>query len=208
MFIGPLATVRYLGDDHCGRRTRYLHGNHQKVVYLQELSESKKELEFAIDAADLGTWDLNPDTNQFTSNARLKQWFGLQPEDEIDLSKAIAMHEDDRDSVFKAIQFALTPDSGGFYDINYRIIDPLTHLERIVRAKGKAVFDEKKKPIRFNGILQDITDQTQAELRERAAREKIAENERNFRNTILKAPVAICILKGPEFVVEIANDRM
>jgi len=181
----------------------------QKVVYLQELSESKKELEFAIDAADLGTWDLNPDTNRFTANTRLKQWFGLQPEEEVDLSKATAiMHPDDQDAVINAIQFALTPDSGGFYDINYRIIHPLTHDERIVRAKGKALFDEKNKPVRFNGILQDITDQTLAELRERAAREKIAENERNFRNSILKAPVAICILKGPEFVIEIANGRM
>ncbi|HET7002181.1 MAG TPA: ATP-binding protein, partial [Puia sp.] len=80
--------------------------------------------------------------------------------------------------------------------------------ERIVRAMGKAIFDEQNIPVRFNGILQDVTDQKQAELREREASEKIAENERNFRNSILKAPVAICILKGPSFIVEIANDRM
>jgi signal transduction histidine kinase len=181
----------------------------QKVVYLNELSESKKELEFAIDAAELGTWDLNPATNRFTSNARLKKWFGLQPEDEVDLSKAInMMHEEDRNPVTDAIRYALDPASGGMYDIHYRIIDPLTRAERIVRAKGKALFDEQQIPIRFNGILQDVTDQKQAEFRERTAREKIAENERNFRSTILKAPVAICILKGPEFIVEIANDRM
>ena len=181
----------------------------QKVVYLRELAESKKELEFAIDAADLGTWDLDPATDRFTANARLKQWFGLQPDEEIDLSKAIdVMHEADRENVTSAIRYALQPASGGYYDIEYRIIEPGTGVERIVRAKGKALFDEQNIPIRFNGILQDITDQKQAELRERMAREKIAENERNFRNTILKAPVAICIFKGPEFVVEIANDRM
>jgi PAS domain S-box-containing protein len=132
----------------------------QKVVYLQELAESKKELEFAIDAADLGTWDLDPATNRFTANARLKQWFGLQPDEEIDLSKAIdVMHEADRDSVTSAIRYALQPASGGYYDIDYRIIEPGTGIERIVRAKGKALFDEQNKPIRFNGILQDITDQ-------------------------------------------------
>lgn len=181
----------------------------QKVKYLQELSESKKELEFAIDAADLGTWDLNPSTYRFTSNGRLKEWFGMQRDEEIDLEKAIAvMHEDDRKAVTEAIQLALTPSSGGLYDIHYRIVDPLSASERIVRAMGKVIFDEKNIPVRFNGILQDVTDQKQAELREREAREKIAENERNFRNTILKAPVAICILKGPSFIVEIANDRM
>lgn len=40
------------------------------------------------------------------------------------------------------------------------------------------------------------------------AARKIQESERNLRNTILQAPVAMCILKGPSFVVEIANNRM
>ena len=37
---------------------------------------------------------------------------------------------------------------------------------------------------------------------------KVLENERNLRNTILQAPVAMCILKGPNFVVEIANEKI
>ena len=37
---------------------------------------------------------------------------------------------------------------------------------------------------------------------------KIQESERNLRNTILQSPVAMCILKGPSFTVEIANARM
>jgi PAS domain-containing protein len=37
---------------------------------------------------------------------------------------------------------------------------------------------------------------------------KLVESERNLRNTILQAPVAMCILKGPSFIVEVANDRM
>lgn len=40
------------------------------------------------------------------------------------------------------------------------------------------------------------------------AQRQIEENEKNMRNTILKAPVAICIFRGPEYVVEIANERM
>lgn len=37
---------------------------------------------------------------------------------------------------------------------------------------------------------------------------KIQESERTLRNTILQSPAAMCILKGPSFVVEIANARM
>ena len=181
----------------------------QKVNYLRQLTESKKELEFAIDAADLGTWDLNPRTNKFTANNRLKEWFGLRPEEEIELPLAMAaMHEDDRQRVTDAILWALNPLSGGRYAIEYRITNPLTGIMRIVCAKGKAVFTEGGKPIRFNGTLQDVTEQKQAETIEQHARQKIEESEKNFRNTILGAPVAICIFKGPQFVVEIANERM
>lgn len=37
---------------------------------------------------------------------------------------------------------------------------------------------------------------------------KIKESERNLRATILQSPVAMCILRGPSFIVEIANDRI
>lgn len=40
------------------------------------------------------------------------------------------------------------------------------------------------------------------------ARKRVEQSEANLRNIILKAPVAMCILRGPQFVVEIANERM
>ncbi len=148
----------------------------QKVNYLRELTESKKELEFAIDAADLGTWDLNPRTNRFTANNRLKEWFGLDPDEEIALPRAIAaMHPDDRLRVSDAILRALDPQSGGYYDVEYRIINSRSGVERNVCAKGKAIFDEENKPVRFNGTLQDITEQKKAQATEQLARRKIEE---------------------------------
>jgi PAS domain S-box-containing protein len=40
------------------------------------------------------------------------------------------------------------------------------------------------------------------------ATRRVEESERNLRNTILQSPVAMCILRGPRFVVDIANARM
>jgi PAS domain S-box-containing protein len=40
------------------------------------------------------------------------------------------------------------------------------------------------------------------------ATRRISESERSLRNTILQAPVAMCILRGNTFRVEIANERM
>ena len=71
------------------------------------------------------------------------------------------MDERDIERVATAIQRAMDFSSGGLYDIEYTIIHPVTRQERIVRAKGKAWFNEDKLAYRFNGTLEDITKDVQ-----------------------------------------------
>jgi PAS domain S-box-containing protein len=131
-----------------------------KVINHQALIESEDQLRFAIDATELGTWDYNPFTNKFTANQRLKNWFGLPPLHDTDLGDAIsAIIPGDRDRVSAAITRALEYDSGGFYDAEFTIVHPQTLTEAIVRARGRAWFNEEKVAYRFNGTLQDVTDQ-------------------------------------------------
>ncbi len=54
------------------------------------------------------------------------------------------------------------------------------------------------------GVMNTGVDNTDLML----AKMKVEENEMNMRNTILKAPVAMCIFRGGHHVVEIANERM
>jgi PAS domain S-box-containing protein len=56
----------------------------------------------------------------------------------------------------------------------------------------------------ISGLFCACTETTEKVL---AARQ-IKESERNLRNIILQAPVAMCILKGESLIVEIANERM
>jgi len=129
-----------------------------KIDTIKSLEISKSELEFAIDATELGTWDLNPETGKFKGNARLKSWFGLQPDEDIPLSAATdVIIQKDRQRVKDAIAFALNYESGGHYDIEYTILNPVTNKKMIVRGKGRAWFNDDKEPYRFNGTLQDIT---------------------------------------------------
>lgn len=135
----------------------------EKVNYNRKLKENRDELEFAINAAEFGTFDLNPITNRFSANSRLKEWFGLKSDDEILLTSALSAIADwDRDRVVKSIQQALNYESGGKYDVEYTIVNPRTQKNRIVHALGKAWFDENKTAYRFNGTLQDITEHKQA----------------------------------------------
>jgi PAS domain S-box-containing protein len=169
-----------------------------KVLNLKMLTQSKDELQFAIDATELGTFDYNPITKKFAANKQLKEWFGLSFDKDIELTHAIdAIIPEDKARVTAAIEAALMPSHGGLYDVEYTIVHPVTGRETIVRAKGKAWFAEGI-AYRFNGTLQDVTVQAMA-------RKKIEESEARFRNIVRQAPLGITILKGDDHVVEMAN---
>jgi two-component system sensor histidine kinase VicK len=132
-----------------------------KVNNLKKLAEANDQLNFAIEATELGTWDYDPATNMLTGNSRIKDWFGLSKEEEIRLDDAIVVIvENDRERVTKAIELVLQPGSGGHYEIEYTIKNPVNLQQRIVMAKGKAWFNRDNICCRFNGTLQDITKQT------------------------------------------------
>ena len=143
----------------CNETTKY-------VQAYQDIERTKDELEFVIEAAELGTWDLNPFTGNFTCNDRLKDWFGLSPDLEIELPKAIdVIAEYDRTRVLAAIAQAMTYESGGNYEIEYTVINPINPTPRHVKAKGKALFNNVKEVTRFSGTLHDITQQKKDEER-------------------------------------------
>ena len=141
------------------------------------VKESEDQLQFAIEATELGTFDYNPLTDKFSANDRLKEWFGLKPENEIELTDAInAVAEKDRNRVSEAIKNALDIANGGSYEIEYLIKNPGTGREIYVRAKGRVWFNKAQTAYRFNGTLQDITQQVMAMQRvEELVAERTAE---------------------------------
>lgn len=169
-----------------------------KIINLRKVEESKEQLEFAIDAAELATFDLNPATGKFTANERLRTWFGLEHSSEIELQDAIdAIAAQDRERVAAAIQQALDISSGGHYDVEYTIINPATKKEIIVRAKGRTWFNEGV-AYRFNGTLQDVTAQV-------AARKQLEDTEQQTRSIIDSAPFPIGVYLGREMRIAFAN---
>lgn len=132
----------------------------EKIKLVETLRDSRDQLEFAIEAAELGTYDYSPASGKFTANNRLKDWFGLPHENEIYLQHAIdAILYSDRARVEKAIAEALTYGSGGKYDLYYTIVHPLNLEKKVVHAKGKTTFNAEGNAIRLDGTLQDISQQ-------------------------------------------------
>lgn len=165
------------------------------------LIESRDALEFALEAAQLGTFDYNPFTNKFSANRRLKNWFGLSAEQEIDLSHALSsIVESDKSTVINAIQTAIQFSSGGQYDIEYSITNPISQQEICLHAKGKAWFNNDKIAYRFNGTVEDVTAKTNA-------RRLTALNEAINKNIVLEAPIGICLIDAATLITENVNDR-
>ena len=147
----------------------------EKVNTLKQLQQSEDALKFAIDAAELATFDYNPKTNTFKANDRLKAWFGIptHSRSEIDLEVAInAIAAKDKAIVMAAIEQSLDYGSGGKYDIVYSIIHPVTGAERIVNAKGKCWFNDDRIAYRLNGTLQDVTKDTVSRKKVEQERER------------------------------------
>jgi two-component system, OmpR family, sensor histidine kinase VicK len=57
---------------------------------------------------------------------------------------------------------------------------------------------------KINGVLVVCNESTEKVL----SHAKLAESERNLRNVIYQSPVAMCILRGPSFIIEIANEKV
>lgn len=63
------------------------------------------------------------------------------------------------------------------------------------------VFDESGK---IGGVFCACTETTEKVL----ATRRLKESEYNLRHLLMQAPVAICLVKGADFIVEVANERM
>ncbi|RYG05918.1 MAG: hypothetical protein EOO02_02295 [Chitinophagaceae bacterium] len=163
----------------------------EKVRAFKALKEKHQQLTFALDAAELGTFDYNVGTNKFTANDRLNKWFGLPDRIDVDLSVALSsIIDQDRERVESEIQAAFDPASGGVYQVQYALKATVDQPQRFVLAKGRVFFDNEQQAMRMSGTLQDITalkklalEKEEVKLREQQtiarAKLKAQESERN-----------------------------
>ncbi|PBQ33908.1 PAS domain-containing sensor histidine kinase [Sphingobacteriaceae bacterium] len=172
----------------------------EKVLAHNRLTESNTQLNAAIEASQLATWELNPTTHKFVASRRLKEWFGLPLEGDFAYTDAVnAIPEKDRKKVSDGIAKALTWESGGDYLVEHSIVNNKTGEVRYVRAIGRTIFDEQKQPLRFNGTIQDITESY-------LAKERTEESQRQLLSLFEESPVGIATLSATDdLVFESAN---
>ena len=136
---------------------------------------SRGQLEVALEAGRMGTWEWDARSNQVVWSPQLEQIHGLSPGTFAGTFDAYFadVHPDDRERVQATIAASLEQ---GEHHLEYRIIWPDGSLHW-VEARGRVVPDEAGKPAGMRGVCLDVTARKQAE----AERERLLASEQSAR---------------------------
>ncbi len=130
----------------------------------QALRESDERLKFAIDAAEVGSWELFLEEGTYSASDRALSFFDLPPNAQPTYQNIIdCTHPDDRSAVIESLQRAA--ETGQPYKIEFRslLADGSIHW---LDARGERRSISGKQVL--GGLIQDITEQ---KLMEKALRE-------------------------------------
>jgi PAS domain S-box-containing protein len=144
-----------------------------------KLRESQDRLRLATEAADIGTFDFDPQTGELQFSERSRQLFGVPPEAEVTYQTYLAgVHPDDRHIVHETVQRVRQPGGTGRFEIEYRTIGIQDGKERWVAERGRALVDSSGEVTRFIGTMLDITDAKNAEILLQRAKSEAEEANR------------------------------
>jgi PAS domain S-box-containing protein len=129
------------------------------------LAVQEETLRLAVESADVGTWDLNLQTQVLTLSDRCKAMFGLSPDAELTLDDFYAgLHDGDQRLILDSFRRAIDPEVRADYEVEYRTMGPHDGVERWIAAKGRALFDAAGRPLRAIGTTVNVTERKRAEL--------------------------------------------
>lgn len=131
------------------------------VDRTRELEAARESLEIALDAAGMGSWDIDLPTGTARRTLRHDQIFGYAqalPDWDVE---AFLKHVEpaQRDMVSEA--FAVAPTTGAL-DIECGIV-AADGSRRWIVAKGRVRYDENGVPVRITGVVSDVTDRKDAD---------------------------------------------
>lgn len=168
------------------------------VLAKRSLADAEERSRIAAEAGELGTFELNIETEEIHCSQRFNEIFGAK--ELVPRVQGIEMIlPEDRHIRETAYRKAIDNKDGRLnYEVRIKWKDESIHW---VRMDAKVFFDELHRPTRLLGTIKDITEQKNAV-------QKIEESEKHFRNLIQEAPLPKALLQGPEYIIEIANDAV
>ncbi|HEY8558827.1 MAG TPA: PAS domain-containing protein [Pyrinomonadaceae bacterium] len=129
----------------------------------EALRKSEQRLKFALDAGQLGSYELVLATGEMTCSERCLANFGLPADAEFPFEEFLSMIvPEDRERVRRAIEEAIANRTE--YEIEYRITRG-DGAPAWIFARGRGLYDERGSPLAMNGVTLDITGRKQTQER-------------------------------------------
>lgn len=121
------------------------------------LFESEDRMAFAAEAADLGLWRWDSESDRFWSTAHCREMFGIPASAEYTMTTmAEAIHPEDRTMVMSAMQNGMRSEST--YEIDYRLRLGDGHM-RWVRTRARSYRNRQGKVLYIAGTVSNISEQ-------------------------------------------------
>ena len=121
----------------------------------REILDTRARLELALQAGQLGTWTLDPETLELDASPGCKVIFGFDPAEHFSYSDFLdSLHPEDRAAVTAAVTGTLR--DGIPYECDYRIVTR-SGERRWAGARGALVVRRDGSPLAMTGFVSDIT---------------------------------------------------
>jgi PAS domain S-box-containing protein len=152
---------------------------HDRKLAEAALSAREEQLRLAVDAADVGEWDVDMVSNTMYWPPRVKAMFGISPEHPVTLQDYYdGVHPDDREHTLASFADAANPQLRIQYEAEYRTIGREDGAIRWVAAKGRGLFNEAGECVRIIGTAIDITKRKLNEEALRESEERLRQTDR------------------------------
>ena len=128
-----------------------------------ESRQREQHILFALDAANMGTWQWEVKSGQVHWSQNMERLHGLAPGtfDGAFDSYLAEIHPEDRGRVLASATRALR--EGATHDVEYRIVSP-EGVVRWVHGKGRVEYDEAGVAARMSGVCMDVSARKTVEI--------------------------------------------
>lgn len=167
-------------------------------------SQAEQErLRYAIQAAQVGTWNLDINRQQLWWDERCRELFGYEGQEVVTYGQMLLLvDEEDRPRIEKAIEATINLSSTGHYDVKFRVNRASSaESPRWLHAQGRAYVDILGSAYRLSGVVRDITAQVQT-------RQQLEISKARFRSLVVNSPTATVFFVGRDIVIDTVNAPM
>lgn len=125
------------------------------------LDQFEERVALAADAAQLGVWEYDINTDRIWVSDKIRELFQFPPGDEVTYTQfQECVHADDRAARDRVMRQALQ--THGSYETEYRIVRPGGTM-RWIGGRARCIAGSDGNPARLLGVSMDITERKQAE---------------------------------------------